>query len=321
VYEGWTTAGGGGDWSLTKESGLHGPNLVATQTDIFGNTSEVSGEIAVVDNDADGMGDAVDPDDDNDGLVDGSDSCPLIEEDFDGFEDADGCPDPDNDVDGICDPGMTSLSCSGSDEGRFTWSSPLPATEDCRNVPEDFDGFHDDDGCPEPDNDVDGHPDSGDDCPGTDWTAGPDGIADTGDEPLNELSVPIQTKEDYDGVLDIDGCHDSPGDDYDEDGWTDELEALEIGTNPALACPLTAIADDEEPDPWPPDFNDDRFINVTDVFKVLPPVFGSSPGNPDTNDDGIIDWSPRADLNPDGFINITDVFKVLPPFFGQSCTP
>jgi hypothetical protein len=54
---------------------------------------------------------------------------------------------------------------------------------------------------------------------------------------------------------------------------------------------------------------------------VLPPVFGSSPGAPDTNGDTIPDWSQRADLVPDGFINILDVSKTLPPIFGQSCTP
>jgi hypothetical protein len=29
-------------------------------------------------------------------------------------------------------------------------------------------------------------------------------------------------------------------------------------------------------DAWPADFDMNRVINITDVFKVLPPVFGSS---------------------------------------------
>ncbi len=260
-----------------------------------------------VDNDLDGLVDGYDPgcDVDDDGVVNAFDACPDNPEDWDGFEDADGCPDNDNDMDGIWD-----WEEQWTDTG--VW---------CANIPEDFDSYHDWDGCPDPDNDRDGFPDATDECPGTDWTAGPDGIADSGDEPLNELSVPIQTKEDYDGVLDIDGCHDSPGDDYDLDGWTDELEALDIGTNPALACPLTAIGDDEEPDAWPPDFDDNRVINLGDVFNVLPPHFGSSPGMPDTDGDGVADWSPRRDLVPDGVINLGDVFMVLPPVFGTSCTP
>ncbi len=148
-------------------------------------------------------------DTDVDGIPDAVDACQLLAEDFDGFEDADGCPDTDNDKDGVPDV----------DDG-------------CPNVPETFDAFKDDDGCPDPDNDDDGIPDVTDDCPGTDFTAGPDGIADTGDEPLDALGVPIQTKEDYDGVLDDDGCHDSPGDDFDGDGLTDNAEVFVFFTDP-----------------------------------------------------------------------------------------
>jgi hypothetical protein len=100
--------------------------------------------------------------------------------------------------------------------------------------------------------------------------------------------------------------------DSDGDGYTDADEGT-IGTDPALACPLTDIADDEEPDAWPPDFNDDRVVNITDAFQVLPPHFGSSMGDPN--------FGERWDLAPDGVINISDVFKVLPPVFGSSCTP
>ncbi len=45
-----------------------------------------------------GFGDA-----DHDGIPDKDDRCPNEAEDFDGFEDQDGCPDPDNDHDGIPD--------------------------------------------------------------------------------------------------------------------------------------------------------------------------------------------------------------------------
>src|SRR2546421_2685066 len=43
------------------------------------------------------------PDPDGDGIVGVADKCPLVAEDKDGFEDDDGCPDPDNDKDGIPD--------------------------------------------------------------------------------------------------------------------------------------------------------------------------------------------------------------------------
>jgi outer membrane protein OmpA-like peptidoglycan-associated protein len=73
-----------------------------------------------------------DPDNDGDGILDVDDACPDDAEDVDGFEDEDGCPDPDNDGDGILD----------GDDG--------PQGE-CMNEPEDFDGDADLDGCPEED--------------------------------------------------------------------------------------------------------------------------------------------------------------------------
>jgi outer membrane protein OmpA-like peptidoglycan-associated protein len=42
-------------------------------------------------------------DSDQDGILDRDDRCPNDPEDKDGFEDADGCPDPDNDQDGVAD--------------------------------------------------------------------------------------------------------------------------------------------------------------------------------------------------------------------------
>ena len=83
-----------------------------------------------------------DPDNDKDGILDTKDKCPNEPEDKDGFEDEDGCPDPDNDTDGIPDE-----------------------DDKCPNEPEDKDGFEDEDGCPDPDNDKDGVPDAADKCP------------------------------------------------------------------------------------------------------------------------------------------------------------
>ncbi len=79
---------------------------------------------------------------DKDGIPDNIDKCPDDPEDRDGFEDDDGCPDPDNDKDGIPD-----------------------VDDKCPNVPEDKDGFEDQDGCPDPDNDKDGILDVNDKCP------------------------------------------------------------------------------------------------------------------------------------------------------------
>jgi hypothetical protein len=81
-------------------------------------------------------------DSDKDGLANDVDKCPTEKEDFDGFEDEDGCADSDNDQDMILD-----------------------SDDKCPNEPEDQDNFEDDDGCPEKDNDKDGILDGYDSCP------------------------------------------------------------------------------------------------------------------------------------------------------------
>jgi len=83
-----------------------------------------------------------DPDNDGDQILDADDQCPNDAEDLDEFEDEDGCPDPDNDGDEILD-----------------------ADDQCPNDAEDLDGFADADGCPDLDNDGDGVPDEEDACP------------------------------------------------------------------------------------------------------------------------------------------------------------
>ena len=69
---------------------------------------------------------AANGDADGDGVLDVDDKCPNDAEDKDGFEDVDGCPDPDNDKDSIPD-----------------------ATDKCPDDPENFNGLDDDDGCPD----------------------------------------------------------------------------------------------------------------------------------------------------------------------------
>ncbi|MEZ4389808.1 MAG: OmpA family protein [Polyangiales bacterium] len=90
--------------------------------------------------DADGCPDELDSD--GDGIADARDLCPLDPEDRDSYLDDDGCPELDNDTDGVADN-----------------------VDNCRNEPEDPDGFQDTDGCPDPDNDQDTVPDATDRCP------------------------------------------------------------------------------------------------------------------------------------------------------------
>ena len=117
--------------------------------------------------DEDGIGNLCDPDVDNDGILDDIDECPYGAEDFDGFEDEDGCPEvgspcADADKDGVCDnvdnckdainPTQSDLDNDG--KGDFCdedidGDGINNGADDCSFEAEDFDGFEDEDGCPE----------------------------------------------------------------------------------------------------------------------------------------------------------------------------
>ncbi|MBW8886329.1 MAG: OmpA family protein [Fibrobacteres bacterium] len=125
-------------------------------------------------------------DSDDDGIPNKYDLCPHDPEDKDGFQDQDGCPDPDNDSDGVCDPWVVEKG------QQAKYANVCHGSDKCVEVPEDKDGFQDDDGCPDPDNDKDGIPDSKDKCP--------------------------NDPEDMDGFQDNDGC---PDPDNDGDGICD----------------------------------------------------------------------------------------------------
>ncbi len=117
-------------------------------------------------------------DTDRDGVVDADDHCPTQPEDRDGFEDEDGCPDPDNDHDGVPD-----------------------VRDRCPDEAEDVDHHEDEDGCPDPDNDGDGVQDTDDQCP--------DEAAGEHPDP-QRAGCPIPDT-DHDGVLDPDDrCVDVP---------------------------------------------------------------------------------------------------------------
>jgi large repetitive protein len=109
------------------------------------------------------------PDLDKDGIPDAIDNCPTDPEDYDGFQDLDGCPEPDNDKDGILDKddacpneaedidGFEDLDGCPDHGGLAEPAEPLdtdgdriPDTKDrCPEEPEDFNGYQDEDGCPE----------------------------------------------------------------------------------------------------------------------------------------------------------------------------
>jgi len=143
-------------------------------------------------------------DDDADGVANWRDNCRTEPEDKDGFHDADGCPDPDNDGDQVPDAVDNCRDEAGVVEnhgcpGVDTDLDGIPDHLDkCPAEAEDFDSFEDNDGCPEPDNDSDGLIDGQDVCP---TTSGP---VDNGGCPDSDR--------DGDGVVDrLDNCPDTQG--------------------------------------------------------------------------------------------------------------
>jgi hypothetical protein len=125
----------------------------------------------------------------------------------------------------------------------------------------------------------------------------------------------LQVFEDYDGVLDADGCHDSPGADFDGDGFTDDDEALRIGTDAGYPCGIGG---------WPSNLNDsgDSF-NKVDIFDVT--SFLAPERRLDTN---LVDFADNHRWNlvpgPGVFVkdvNILDLTAVFNGAPGSSAYP
>ncbi|OWV03844.1 flagellar motor protein MotB [Fibrobacter sp. UWH3] len=100
------------------------------------------------------------PDTDGDGLCDpwvseegfsdkyasvctGLDNCPEEAEDFDGFQDDDGCPDADNDRDGLCDPWVEAKGMLAN------FAHVCKGVDLCPEQAETLNSYKDEDGCPD----------------------------------------------------------------------------------------------------------------------------------------------------------------------------
>jgi outer membrane protein OmpA-like peptidoglycan-associated protein len=167
-------------------------------------------------------------DSDGDGYKDDVDVCPNDPEDFDDFEDADGCPEPDNDQDGILDiddecplvpedhdGDADADGCPEGDDADRDGDGILDSVDQCPDDPEDLDGFEDSDGCPDPDNDKDGILDVDDMCPNDpedkDKFQDKDGCPDPDndqDRILDKSDSCPNDPETYNGFEDKDGCPD-----------------------------------------------------------------------------------------------------------------
>jgi outer membrane protein OmpA-like peptidoglycan-associated protein len=165
---------------------------------------------------------------DGDGIKDDVDKCPDEPEDFDGFQDEDGCPDPDNDNDGILDVDDRCPNEPEDRDGDQDWDGCpevsdgdrdgdgiLDSKDKCPDEPEDRDGFQDEDGCPDPDNDQDGIPDKRDACPNDpedkDGFEDEDGCPDPDNDKDQIPDVSDKCPNDpetYNGFEDEDGCPD-----------------------------------------------------------------------------------------------------------------
>jgi len=170
-------------------------------------------------------------DSDGDGILDVYDMCPEEAEDFDGYQDDDGCPDYDNDRDGIPD-----------------------SVDNCPYTQEDFDGFEDSDGCPDLDNDSDGIPDKYDKCP--------------------------DKAEDIDGFEDSDGC---PDYDNDKDGIPDSLDKC-----PNLPENYNGYQDSDGCPDIKPYSKSRKSKSKTNSLANLPRMFRLHSGNTFEGETGII---------------------------------
>ncbi len=194
---------------------------------------------------------------DNDHVLTVFDKCPDEAEDMDGYQDDDGCPEPDNDGDGVLDvEDECPLKPGGGADGCPVDQDPdndgvIGSADSCPEDPEDKDGFEDGDGCPDRDNDDDGIPDEKDDCP--------------------------DNAEDLDSFEDSNGC---PDPDNDGDGILDVADKCPTQPGPLHGCPAGAesVSDRDK----------DGDIDAIDQCPDTPGV-KSANGCPDKDGDGVQD--------------------------------
>lgn len=95
--------------------------------------------------------------------------------------------------------------------------------------------------------------------------------------------------------------------DVDADGFTNVVESA-IGTDPLKSCPADRVSSNEDIDAWPPDFNDDGFVDTGDQTQI-PNNFGKAADTPTLK---------RYDLSNDNYIDIADL-ALISPLFGKNC--
>ena len=228
---------------------------------------------------------ACDPDWDDDGVLNENDNCPDVangaaqagiprvgnQTNTDGDPFGDAC---DSDIDGDGFPNTK------EDRAASNAVNVASLVEVCDGIDNDLDTAVDEDGL---DHDNDGAVND----------PGPDADGDT-----------IRDCLDNSTNTDGDGLPNSTDTDDDGDGSLDTWEKY-MGTDSLDKC-----ADNTNDEAWPPDFNNNRTVNIIDVLNYGPVIL-TSYGQPKFNR--------RYDLNANAAINIIDVL-MIGPYILQSCT-
>jgi hypothetical protein len=275
-------------------------------------------------------GDICDPDDENDGAADTADNCPVVanpgqENDVHpGTSAGDHCDDPDSDAHMDTTDNCPDATNPGQENGVHP---STPAGDHCDDP--DGDAVPDvNDNCadisnPAQQNGV--HPGSpaGDHCDDPD----DDSVMDNADN-CADVPNPAQQNDDGDGFGNA--CDFCPAfgtawdvpttDDADCDGFPDSVAVagrareVSIGTDATDRCADTTAPNDETApgqSPWPPDFNDDRVADLSDI-SMLSPTYNKSLGQ--------AGYQARKDLNANNVVDLSDI-SLMSPFYNRSCTP
>ncbi len=172
---------------------------------------------------------------------------PAEDQDGDGVPDeTDSCPNIPEDADGFADE-------DGCPEEDNDGDRIADGDDGCPDQAEDMDGHEDEDGCPEEDNDGDGVPDGYDSCPDTpedmDGDRDHDGCPDNDrdDDGVDDAMDRCPDEpEDTDGLADRDGC---PETDADGDGVLDEDDVCPEVAGEECSEEERAPAPEPEPEP------------------------------------------------------------------------